>query len=153
MFHDFGLTGGFQESALRFEIDGANAARDFLRGHSVPERNVEKAWLAIALHTTPGIPLHLEPEIALVHMAAALDVVGRGYEEIPDDQRKAVVAAYPRGHDFEHAIIDVFYEGLKRRPQTTYGTFNDDYLAFKDPAFRRVDVCSVILSSRWRDRS
>src|SRR5262245_48963829 len=38
MFHDFGLTAGFQQSHLRFEVDGANTARDFLRGHNIPER-------------------------------------------------------------------------------------------------------------------
>ena len=31
MFHDLGLTEGFHGSSLRFEVDGANAARDFLR--------------------------------------------------------------------------------------------------------------------------
>src|ERR1700759_1642473 len=35
MFHDFGLTGGYRESQLRFEVDGANAARDFLIGHGI----------------------------------------------------------------------------------------------------------------------
>jgi len=152
MFHDFGLTARFRESQLRFEVDGANAARDFLRGHNIPERDVEKAWLAIALHTTPGIPEHLEPEIALVNAGAAMDVVGRGYDQFRSDQRDAVISAYPRGQDFEHSIIDAFYEGMKHRPQTTYGTFNDDYLAFKDPTFRRFDVCAIILSSPLRER-
>ncbi|MBB3595139.1 UTP:GlnB (protein PII) uridylyltransferase [Rhizobium sp. BK529] len=37
MFHDFGLTKGYGESHRRFEVDGANAAREFLRGHGVSE--------------------------------------------------------------------------------------------------------------------
>jgi hypothetical protein len=153
LFHDFGLTAGFHESPLRFEVDGANAARDFLRGHNIPEVDVRRTWLAIALHTTPGVPEHLEPEVALVHAGAAMDVVGRGYEEFRIEQRDAILAAYPRGHEFENLMIDAFYEGMKLRPQTTYGTFNDDYLAFKDPTFRRLDVCSVILNSPWRKRA
>lgn len=56
MFHDVGLTAGFRKSKLRFEVDGANAARDFLRSHGVAEESMQKVWLAIALHTTPGIP-------------------------------------------------------------------------------------------------
>src|ERR1700756_2805971 len=36
MFHDVGLTAGFRESHLRFEVDGANAARDFLQSHGIP---------------------------------------------------------------------------------------------------------------------
>jgi HD superfamily phosphodiesterase len=153
MFHDVGLLDRFHESPLRFEVDGANAARDFLRSHGIPEDEVRNVWLAIALHTSPGIPQHLDPEIALVHTGAVVDVVGRGYEQFSDAEREAVLAAYPRDHHFNHAIIDTFYEALKRRPQTTYGTLNADYLAYKDPKFQRGDVCSMILSSRWSESS
>ena len=149
MFHDVGLTERFGGSQLRFEVDGANAARDFLRRHGVGEPEVARAWAAIALHTTPGIPEHLDPEIALIQAGAGLDVVGRGYEQLTDRQREAVIAAYPRGAGFEREMIDTFYEGLKHRPDSTYGTFNDDILAFKDPTFRRKDYCSVILHSPW----
>src|ERR1700755_1284707 len=104
MFHDVGLTSGFRESRLRFEVDGANTARDFLRSHGISESDIEKVWLAIALHTTPGISAHLHPEIALVQAGAGMDIVGRGYDDFTDDQREAVIAAYPRGNDFKHAI-------------------------------------------------
>jgi len=149
MFHDFGLTGSFHDSRLRFEVDGANAARDFLRGHGLLETDVQKVWMAIALHTTPGIPEFLHPEAALLHVAAGMDVAGRSYELFTDEERDAVVAAYPRERNFKQGIIDTFHEGLKDRPATTFGTFNDDFLAFKDPGFRRVDICSIILNSPW----
>src|SRR3954454_12783517 len=55
MFHDMGLTGRYSSRDLRFEVDGANAARDFMKQYGVPERDVEDVWTAIALHTTPGI--------------------------------------------------------------------------------------------------
>ena len=55
---------------LRFEVDGANAARDFLRKYGVPESSVEMAWDAIALHTTPGIPEHKKAVVALVTPAS-----------------------------------------------------------------------------------
>jgi HD superfamily phosphodiesterase len=149
MFHDFGLTEAYRESRLRFEVDGANAARDLLRRHGVAERDVARVWAAVALHTTPGIPEHMDPEIALVQAGAGMDVVGRGYDELTDAQREAVLAAYPRGADFEREMIDTFYEGMKHRPDSTYGTFNDDILACKDPSFRRKDFCAMILRSRW----
>ena len=66
MFHDIGLTESYRGSQLRFEVDGANAARDFLRGHGIPEASIEIVWDSIALHTTPGIPEHKKPEVALV---------------------------------------------------------------------------------------
>jgi HD superfamily phosphodiesterase len=151
MFHDIGLTHGYRDSQLRFEVDGANAAREFLRGHGISERDIEKVWTAIALHTTPGIPEQMNPEIELVQAGAAMDIVGAAYEHFTDEQREAVTAAYPRGDDFKHDIIEAFYRGLKHRPDSTFGTFNDDFLAFKDPDFRRVNVCSAILGSAWAD--
>jgi hypothetical protein len=151
MFHDFGLIPAYNRSELRFEVDGANAARDFLRSHGVPQTDVDRTWLAIALHTTPGIPQHLHPEIALLHFGTALDVVGRGYEELTEEDREAVLAIAPRGAGFKERIIDTFYDALKQRPETTIGTLNDDYLACRDPAFQRVDVCSLVLGASWRD--
>jgi hypothetical protein len=149
MFHDIGLTQSYGKSQLRFEVDGANAARDFLRSHGVSEGDVEKVWMAIALHTTPGIPEHMHHEIALVQAGAGMDVAGRGFEQFTDEEREAVIAAHPRGDDFAHHMIGAFYEGMKHRPGSTFGTFNDDFLAFKDPHFKRGNVCSIILSSQW----
>ncbi len=149
MFHDIGLTPDFKESQLRFEVDGANAARDFLRSRHVDETDVLKVWTAIALHTTPGIPEHMHGEIALVQAGAGMDVAGRGFEAFTEQERTAVINAYPRNADFPSKIIDAFYEGMKHRPSTTFGTFNDDFLAHKDPSFERVNVCSIILNSNW----
>jgi len=149
MFHDIGLTSNYRESQLRFEVDGANAARDFLRSHHISESDIDKVWTAVALHTTPGIPEHMHGEIALVQAGAGMDVAGRGFDELTDEERHAVIAAYPRGADFVDKMIDAFYHGMKHRPGSTFGTFNDDFLAYRDPSFERVNVCSVMLNSRW----
>jgi len=149
MFHDIGLTAGYENSELRFEVDGANAARDFLQGQGISESDIETVWNAVALHTTPGIPQYMRPEIALVQAGAGMDVAGHGYDQFTDKQREAVTAAFPRSNDFKHGIIDAFYQGMKHRPDSTFGTFNDDVLAFKDPNFRRTDMCSIILASNW----
>ena len=153
MFHDIGLTARYENSQLRFEVDGANAARDFLQGHGIAESDIETVWNAVALHTTPGIPQFMRPEIALVQAGAGMDVAGRGYELFTDAQREAVTAAFPREIDFQDGIIDAFYQGMKHRPDSTFGTFNDDVLAFKDPNFRRIDMCTIILASTWNRRS
>jgi hypothetical protein len=150
MFHDIGLTARYESSQLRFEVDGANAARDFLRGHGISEGDIEAVWNAIALHTTPGIPEFMRPEIALVQAGAGMDVAGRGYDRFTDAQRNSVIAAFPRETAFKRGIIDAFYQGMKHRPDSTFGTFNDDVLAFKDPGFRRIDMCTIILGSKWK---
>jgi hypothetical protein len=149
MFHDIGLTEGFRHSQLRFEVDGANAARDFLRSYDVPQAAVEIVWDAIALHTTPGIPEHKKPEVALVTSGVEMDVLGIAYEQFTDAQREAVVKAYPRGVDFKNNIIQAFYDGMKHRPDSTFGTVNDDVLALKDSSFQRTNFCQIILNSAW----
>jgi hypothetical protein len=150
MFHDVGITPHYHGSQLRFEVDSANAARHFLRAHGIAEQDVEKVWLAVALHTTPGIPEHMHPEIALIQAGAGMDMAGRDYEALREAERMAVVAACPREHDFAHQVIDTFYHGLKHRPGSTFGTFNDDFLAFKDPGFQRANLCSILLNSPWQ---
>jgi hypothetical protein len=94
-----------------FEVDSANAARDFLRSRGVSGSDLETVWSAVALHTTPGIPEYMRPEIALVQLGAGMDVTGRGFDAFTDAERDAVVAMFPREADFEHGIIDAFYEG------------------------------------------
>jgi hypothetical protein len=153
MFHDIGLTERYRQSQLRFEVDGANAARDFLKSHGIAEQSVEIVWDAIALHTTPGIPEHKKPEVALVTAGVEMDVLGIAYHDFTAEQREAVTAAYSRGPAFKDNIIQAFYDGMKHRPDTTFGTVNDDVLALKDPTFKRTDFCSIILHSAWPSAS
>jgi len=149
MFHDLGLTAAFRESRLRFEVDGANAARDFLRSHGIAEADIEKVWLAIALHTTPGISAHLHPIAALTAEGVMMDLVGLGHDGFTDAQRSAIEAAYPHPPGFAEKLLQALYDGLRHRPETTQGTGLADVLADKDPDFHRRDFCSLMRSSRW----
>src|SRR5580692_13022660 len=81
MFHDMGLTHEHSSKNERFEVDGANAARDFLRRHGIAQSDIDTVWTAIALHTTPGIPQHMHPVIALVTAGVEMDVLGLTYAE------------------------------------------------------------------------
>jgi HD domain len=148
MFHDLGLTERYGSSTVRFEVDGANAARDFLVAHGVDKADIDKVWLGIALHTTPGVPEFLAPEVALLQAGVEVDVVGVGREDLAPDALAAVTAAHPRPQ-FKQGILAAFNDGMKHRPQTTFGTMNDDVLAHFDPAFRRVDFVDNILNNGW----
>jgi hypothetical protein len=149
MFHDMGLTSKHSSAQGRFEIDGANAARDFLRGHRIAQADVETVWTAIALHTTPGVPRHMHPVVALVTAGVEMDVLGVDYPGYSDVERDAVLRAHPRSRNFKEDIIQAFYDGNKHKPDTTFGNVNADVLADKDPTFERGNFCSVIRRSAW----
>ncbi|ODR04630.1 diguanylate cyclase [Mycolicibacillus koreensis] len=150
MFHDLGLTDRYRDSTLRFEVDGANAARDFLVERGVDEVDVGKVWLGIALHTTPGVPQFLDPEVALVTAGVETDVLGFGRDELPAEALEAVTAAHPRP-DFKRRILDAFTNGVKHRPASTFGTVNADVLDHYDPSFVRDDFVEIILGNGWPD--
>jgi len=148
MFHDLGLTERYRTSVMRFEVDGANAARDFLLERGVDRAAADKVWLSIALHTTPGVPEFLEPEIALVTAGVETDVLGIGRDDLSPEALAAVTAAHPRP-DFKQRILSAFNDGMKHRPQTTSGTCNDDVLERFDPTFVRDNFVDTILNNTW----
>jgi HD superfamily phosphodiesterase len=159
MFHDMGLTNRYGSKTHRFEVDSANVARAFLEArkiaradldHNIVEADIDLVWTAIALHTTPGIPEHMHPVVALLTAGVEMDVLGIAYERFSDAERQAVVAAYPRTAHFKDDIIQAFYDGMRHRPATTFGTVNADVLADKDPAFKRENFCGIIRGSAWR---
>jgi hypothetical protein len=150
MFHDIGLVPAYSSDADRFEVDGANAARDFLRRHSMSEQDIDHVWTAIALHTTPGIPQYMHPVVALVTAGVEMDVLGIDYSGFTDSDRDAVVKAFPRTVHFKEDILQAFYDGIKHKPETTFGNVKADVLADKIPGFHRGNFCSVIRNSPWR---
>ncbi|MGW3248194.1 HD domain-containing protein [Streptomyces sp. NPDC001070] len=150
LFHDLGLTEGYARTDQRFEIDGADEARRFLLDHGVPEDGARLVWEAIALHTTPEIPWHMAPEIALVTSGVEVDVLGFGYDEITPEQREAVVAVHPRP-DFKNNILKEFTHGIAPRPDTTFGNVKADVLERFVPGFVRGNFVDTILRSPWAE--
>jgi hypothetical protein len=150
LFHDLGLVDAYHTDTKRFEVDGADAAREFLRSHGIPEPKADLVWEAIALHTTPGIPQYLRPEIALTNAGVLVDVVGIGYDDYTPEQRDQVIAAFPRGDDFKNQFIEVQTRSALKKPQTTFGTVNVEYIECRDPTFRRLNVCDRIRNTPWQ---
>jgi len=148
MFHDLGLTDTYRDSTQRFEIDGADAAKDFLRRRGISESDAELVWTGIALHTTPEIPHHLRPEIKLVTAGVEADVLGIALDRIPAEARAEIVAAHPRP-DFKHQILAAFTKGIEHRPATTFGNVKADVLARYVPGFQPINFVDTILNSAW----
>lgn len=150
MFHDMGLTPAHGSADKRFEVDGANVAADFLRSRGIAQQDIDKVWTAIALHTTPGIPEFMDPVVALVTAGVEMDVLGIQYHAFADEDRERIVHAHPRTEHFKEDIIQAFHDGIRHKPDTTFGNVKADVLADKDPHFHRGNFCSVIRCSAWK---
>ncbi|WP_145945460.1 HD domain-containing protein [Paenibacillus sp. Y412MC10] len=150
LFHDLGLTPAFRSPDKRFEVDGANAARDFLQSRGVPEESIRLVWDAVALHTTIGIVEYKETEAALMNFGVGYDVVGKNFELISEEIRRQIVDVFPRNR-FKHNILRAFFEGFKHKPETTYGTINADICELFLPGYKRPNFCHHVLHSRWEE--
>ena len=125
ILHDLGLTDRYfgQE---RFEVDGANAARSFLKERGIPAHQIQLVWDAVALHTTRSIAIHKEPEVAMVHSGIAVDVIGAGLDLIPQDKVRAIVAEFPR-LSMKKQFRDCLCVVVRRKPATSYDNFLRDF--------------------------
>lgn len=148
MFHDTGLLTPFSDVEQRFEVDGADHARRFLLDRGFSTAAADTVWTAIALHTTPGIPDRMGPEIATTYLGVLTDVLGLGLDGLERDQLEEILAVHPRG-DFKNEFLRTYVEGLKNRPETTNGTVNSDVLEHFIPGFRRVTTVERMLGSPW----
>jgi hypothetical protein len=148
MFHDLGLNEQFRDSGRRFEVDSADEARRFLQGHGVAEDSIRRVWTAIALHTTPGIPEFMEPEVGLVTAGVEYDVLGIGYHDIGDVDRAEITALHPRP-DFKRNILQAFTEGIAPKPETTFGNVKADVLERFVPGYQRANFVDIIEGSAW----
>jgi hypothetical protein len=134
----------------RFEVDGANAARQFLTAHNVPEEQVQTAWEAIALHTTPGVTQYMRPEVALLYSGVGLDVLGKGFDQFPSELRDAIVARYPRKH-FKERFLQAYFDGFAHKPGTTLGTVNAGVCERFILGYKSPNACDLIAASPFPD--
>jgi HD domain-containing protein len=148
MFHDTGLVAPFSNAEQRFEVDGADHGRKFLLERGFSAAAADTVWTAIALHTTPGIPDHMGPEIAATCLGVLTDVVGYGLDTLHTEQVDEILAIHPRG-DFKNEFLRAYFDGFKHRPETTIGTVNSDVIEHFVPGFRRTTTVERMLGSAW----
>jgi hypothetical protein len=145
-FHDLGLIKKYQSTTERFEVDGANAARQFLTAHNIPEEQIQTVWEAIALHTTPGVTQYMQPEVALLFSGVGLDVLGEGFDNFPAALREQIVAEYPR-KNFKEGIVKAFFGGFDFKPGSTWGTVKADVCERFIPGYKSPNFCDLIANS------
>jgi hypothetical protein len=149
-FHDLGLLSEYSSETERFEVDGANAVRQFLIAHDIPEEKAQTAWEAIALHTTPGVTQYMRPEVSLLFTGVGLDVIGLGVDDFPADLRQKIVEAYPRTH-FKAEINQAFFGGFARKPGSTWGTVMADVCERYIPGYKSPNLCDLIANFAFPD--
>jgi hypothetical protein len=149
-FHDLGLLSEYSSKTERFEVDGANAVRQFLIAHDIPEEKAQTAWEAIALHTTPGVTQYMRPEVSLLFTGVGLDVIGLGVDDFPEDLRQKIVEAYPRTH-FKAEIDQAFFGGFARKPGSTWGTVMADVCERYIPGYKSPNLCDLIANFAFPD--
>jgi hypothetical protein len=59
-----------------------------------------------------------------------------------------VIAALPRG-DFKNEFIQVQTRSALKKPQTTFGTVNVDYIEYSDHTFRKPNACTRVHNAPW----
>jgi hypothetical protein len=92
----------------------------------------------------------MHPVVALVTAGVEMDVLGLTHDQYSDAERDAIVKGFPRTPNFKEDIMQAFYDGIKNRPDTTFGNVKADVIADKEPHFHRGNFCSVIRGSRWQ---
>ena len=150
LFHDLGLVDAYHTETKRFEVDGADAAREFLRGHGISDPKADLVWEAIALHTTPGVTQYMRSEVALLYSGVGLDVLGKGFDQFPSELREKIVAEYPRKH-FKADFIQEYFAGFAHKPATTFGTVNASICERFIPGYKFPNSCDVLAASPFPD--
>jgi hypothetical protein len=149
ILHDLGLAEVFN-GPLRFEVEGANAARAFARKEGMDDRRAQLIWDGIALNSTPSIALHKEAEVALATLGIGLDWGGWGYEALTEAQVAAIVESFPRlemKQQFTRAVCRI----VETRPATTYDNFARDFGERFVPGYKPASTVDYLLNSPFKE--
>jgi len=145
LLHDIGLTDHVQ-GHRRFEVEGADAARAFVREQGMDERRAQLVWDLVALNSTPSIALYKEPEVALATSGILLDWAGPGYDRIPADEMQSIVGAFPR-LDMKRAFTDSVRHLIETRPETTYDNFARDFGERFVPGYKAISTVDYLMNA------
>ena len=149
VLHDLGLAEGFK-GPLRFEVEGANAARAFARREGLDDRRLQLIWDGVALNSTPSIALYKETEIALATMGIGLDWGGWGYDALTEAQVGTIVESFPRlnmKEKFTRAVCGI----VETRPATTYDNFARDFGERFVPGYKPMSTVDYLLNAPFKE--
>ena len=149
ILHDLGLAKAF-DGPLRFEVEGANAARAFARNEGIDDRRSQLIWDGVALNSTPSISLYKETEVALCTAGIGLDWGGWGYDKLTETQVAAIVDVFPRlemKQRFTRAVCCI----VETRAATTYDNFARDFGERFVPGYKPTSTVDYLLNSPFKE--
>jgi len=149
LLHDLGLAKAFS-GPLRFEVEGANAARAFARKEGIDDRRAQLIWDGVALNSTLSIALYKEAEVALCTAGIGLDWAGIGYDALTEAQMAAILDAFPR-LDMKRQFARATCRIVEARPDTTYDNFARDFGERFVPGYRRISTVDYLFNSPFKE--
>jgi hypothetical protein len=149
LLHDIGLTASVP-GTNRFEVNGADAARTFIKGDGLTDRRSQLIWDLVALNSTPSIALHKEPEVAVGTMGIAVDYGGFFFDLIPSADMTAILTAFPRLN-----MKDQFAETCRRlvtaKPETSSDNFLRDFGERFVPGYKPVSTVDLLMNAPFEE--
>jgi hypothetical protein len=145
LLHDIGLAHAF-DGPLRFEVEGANAARKFGQSVGLDDRRCQLVWDTVALNSTPSIALYKETEVAISTLGIALDWGGWGYESLSQAQIGEIVEMFPRlgmKRQFARAVCRI----VETRAASTYDNFARDFGERFVAGYRSPSTVDLLMNS------
>jgi hypothetical protein len=149
LLHDLGLCDHVPVKD-RFEVDGADAAKQFLSEQGMDDRRIDIVWDAIALHTTYAVPQRKQPEIALVQLGAAIDVGVAPLDLILPDALEQILDTWPR-LGFKQAIVDAMLHQMRRDPRSAASPVVTDIAERHLHGFRRPNIADAIAGAAFAE--
>jgi len=149
LLHDLGLEQAFA-GPLRFEVEGANAARRFAQAQGVDARRAQLIWDGVALNSTPSLGLYKEAEVALCTTGIGLDWGGFGYDSLPASRIEHILDAFPR-LDLKQRFTRAVCAVVEARPATTYDNFARDFGDRFVAGYRRPSAVDLLMNAPFKE--
>jgi hypothetical protein len=148
VLHDLGLT-KIASVEARFEIEGADLAKEFLAKKGMSERKVQIAWDAIALHTTAEIPSRKSAEIALCQLGIAVDLGIAPLDVVSREAVDEVLGAYP-WLDTHESLLTTLVGLYHKNPKAAASNAVADVCERRVPGFQRFNLCDHVIDQSAR---
>jgi len=149
LLHDITLNENFS-GPRRFEVEGADLARAFVRELGFDERRAQLIWDSVALNSTASIGLYKEPEVALCTAGICLDVIGLQYNVISSAEVARIVEAFPR-LKMKERMTRCFCHIAEARPETTYDNFARDFGERFVPGYKAPSAVDFVMNAPFEE--